>query len=152
MKDADVLPVVLAEWQHQEILASQIQPTWTKDAVAQEQHVVVVLAGPPGSGKSTLVTLLKAVLDQRGGGVWICRDLYKNFHPAYAELLQRDDRIAGVQVRPDVLRWQAEVEEHVRRRRFDAVLETPLADPEQARAWHAAGFRIEVVVLAAAEP
>ena len=60
-----------------------------------------------------------------------------------------------MQVRPDVLRWQAEVEEHVRRRRFDAVLETPLADPEQARAttraWHAASFRIEVVVLAAAE-
>ncbi|MFD3931756.1 zeta toxin family protein [Streptomyces sp. NPDC058614] len=155
MKDADVIPVVLAAGQHADILASRILPAWTRNAVTQERPVVVLIAGPPGSGKTTLADLLQAVLDRRGGAVRICRDQYKAPHPEYGGLMQRDDRVAGVQVRPDVLRWQAEVEEYVRRRRFDAVVETPLADAQEARAtaraYRAAGFRIEVVVLAAAE-
>ncbi|MFJ3950935.1 zeta toxin family protein [Streptomyces libani] len=38
----------------------------------------------------------------------------------------------------------------MRRRRLDAVVETPLADPEQARAYRAAGYRIELGSLATA--
>ncbi|MFC9653999.1 MULTISPECIES: zeta toxin family protein [unclassified Streptomyces] len=148
------MPVVLAEGQHEEILASQILPTWTTGAVTQEQPVVVLVAGPPGSGKSTLCALLLAVLDQRGGAVLIGRDLYKSAHPEYAALLASDERTAGVRTRPDVLRWQAEVEEYVRARRFDAVVETPRADPQEvratARAFRAAGYRVEVVALAVA--
>ncbi|WP_327359839.1 zeta toxin family protein [Streptomyces sp. NBC_01304] len=145
--------MTLPDGQHQDILANVILPAWTTNAVAQEQPVVVLVAGPPGSGKSTLCTLLKAVLDQRGGAVLIDRDVYKAAHPRYAGLLRSDDRTAGVRVRSDVLRWQAEVEEHVRARRFDAVLETPdpAAAPAAARAFRDSGFRVEVVVLAAAE-
>ncbi|MGW8730538.1 zeta toxin family protein [Streptomyces sp. NPDC055808] len=154
MKDEDVVPVVMSQEQHDEILASQILPTWTKGAVRQEQPVVLVVAGPPGSGKSTLCALLMAVLDQRGGSVLVGRDLYKGAHPQYAALLRDDERTAGVRVRPDVLRWQAEVEEHVRRNRFDAVVETPLADPDESRAmalvYRSAGYRVELVVVAEA--
>ncbi|MFE4873899.1 zeta toxin family protein [Streptomyces sp. NPDC056682] len=57
-------------------------------------------------------------------------------------------------MRPDVLRWQAEVEAFVRHNRFDAVVETPLADPDEARtmtlAYRAAGYRVELLVLAEA--
>ncbi|MHA4818779.1 zeta toxin family protein [Streptomyces aculeolatus] len=151
MKDADVLPVVLPKLEHEEILTSQILPAWTEGAASQEQPVVVLVGGPPGSGKSTACQLLKETLDRRGGAVLIGRDLYKSAHPAYRRLLCSDDRTAGVKVRPDVLRWQAEVEEFVRGRRFDAVVETPVIDPEQARAYRGAGYRVEVVVLAEAE-
>ncbi|MGW2748089.1 zeta toxin family protein [Streptomyces sp. NPDC001450] len=151
MKDADVVPVVLPEHEHEEILVSQILPAWTKNAVPQEQPVVVLVAGPPGSGKSTACQVLKAMLDRRGGAVLIGRDIYKSVHPSYGRLLRSDDRTAGVKVRPDVLRWQAEVEEYVRGQRFDALVETPVVDPEQARAYRGAGYRVEVVVLAEAE-
>ncbi|MFD0287639.1 zeta toxin family protein [Streptomyces lutosisoli] len=151
MKDADVRPVVLPEAEHEEILASQILPACTTGAVPQEQPVVVLVGGPPGSGKSTACQVLKKMLDRRGGAVLIGPDLYKSAHPAYRRLLRSDDRTAGVKVRPDVLRWQAEVEEYVRGQRFDAVVETPPADPEQARAYREAGYRVEVVVLAEAE-
>ncbi|MFJ2833589.1 zeta toxin family protein [Streptomyces sp. NPDC087263] len=151
MKDADVAPVELPEHHHEEILASQILPAWTKDAVPQDQPVAVLVGGPAGSGKSTACQVLKAVLDRRGGAVLIGPDLYKSDHPAYQSLLQSDDRTAGVRVRPDVLRWQAEVEEYVRGRRFDALVETPVVDPEQARAYQDAGYRVEVVVLAESE-
>ncbi|MFI1734976.1 zeta toxin family protein [Streptomyces acidicola] len=151
MKDADVVPVVLPEPEHKKILTSQILPAHTKDAVPQEQPVVVLVGGPPGSGKSTACQVLKEMLDRRGGAVLIGRDLYKSAHPAYRRLLRSDDRTAGVRVRPDVLRWQAEVEEYVRGQRFDAVVETPVVDPEQARAYREAGCHVEVVVVAEAD-
>lgn len=151
MKDSDVVPVVLTEEQHTAILASQILPRWTSDAVPQRQPVLVLVAGLPGSGKSTACEVLKAVLDRRGGAVLIGRDLYKSDHPKYRRLLRSDERTAGVRVRPDVLRWQAEVEEYVRKQRFDAVSEIPVADPEHVRAFRKSGYRVEVVVLAEAE-
>ncbi|MFI6658189.1 zeta toxin family protein [Streptomyces sp. NPDC050523] len=151
MKDADVRPVVLPEPEHEEILTSQILPAWTKSAVPQKQPVVVLVGGPPGSGKSTACQVLKEILDRRGGSVLIGPDLYKSAHPAYKRLLRSDDRTAGVKVRPDVRRWQAEVEEYVRGQRFDAVVETPDVDPDQARAYREAGCRVEVVVVAEAE-
>ncbi|MGW6706125.1 zeta toxin family protein [Streptomyces sp. NPDC054956] len=155
MRDEDVVPVALTERRHNEILATEILPTWTAQAVPQSQPVVIVVAGPAGAGKSRLCELLLAVLARRGGAVLIGRDLYKKAHPQYAELMREDDLTAGVRVRPDVLRWQAEVEAYVRRRRFDAVLEAPIADLAEAiattRTWRTAGYRVEVVALATSE-
>ncbi|MFJ3728557.1 zeta toxin family protein [Streptomyces sp. NPDC090045] len=155
MRDEDVVPVTLAERQHEEILVTEILPTWTKHAVPQDQPVVLVVAGPAGSGKSYLCDLLLAVLSRRGGAVLIGRDLYKKAHPQYDALMRSDDLTAGVRVRPDVLRWQAEVEAYVRLERFDAVLEAPIADLAEAiataRVWRAAGYRVEVVALATSE-
>ncbi|MFC8015780.1 zeta toxin family protein [Streptomyces cinereoruber] len=151
MTDADVVPVVLSEREHEEILVSQILPAWTSDAVPQEQPVTVLVAGPPGSGKSTVCQVLKTVLDRRGGSVLIGRDLYKSAHPSYKRLLDSDDRTAGVRVRPDVLRWQAEVERFVLADGFDALVESPVVDPGQVRAHRAAGRRVEVVVVVESE-
>lgn len=155
MRDEDVVPIVLDEGQHEQILRTEILPTWTRDAVPQDQPVVIVVAGPAGAGKSRLCKLLLAVLARRGGAVLIGRDLYKKAHPQYDDLMRDDDLTAGVRVRPDVLRWQAEVEAHVRREGFDAVLEAPIADLAEAiattRTWRTAGYRIEVVALATSE-
>ncbi|MFD9861906.1 zeta toxin family protein [Streptomyces alboflavus] len=153
--ETDVVPAVLPEDQHEDILTTLILPTWTKSAVAQDRPVVVFIAGQPGSGKSGLADLVHEVLNRRGGAVRVGSDLYKALHPAYAALMASDDRAAGVTVRPDTRRWQAEVEEYVRRHGFDAVVETALADPADFRAtaaaYRQAGHRIEVVVLATPE-
>ncbi|MGP3691075.1 zeta toxin family protein [Streptomyces sp. IBSNAI002] len=136
-------------------MLTEILPTWTKDAVPQDQPVAVIVAGPAGSGKSELCDLLLAVLARRGGAVLIGRDLYKRAHPLYDGLMRSDDRTAGVRTRPDVLRWQAEVEAYARSRRFDVVLEEPVADVEEAcskaRSYRADGYRVELVALAVAE-
>ncbi len=155
MRDEDIVPVELDEDQHEAILTSQILPAWTRGAVPQDHPVVVIVAGPAGSGKSALCDLLLEVLGRRGGAVLIGRDLYKKAHPLYDTLMRADDRTAGVRVRPDVLRWQAEVEAYARSQRFDVVLEEPVADIDEAcakaRGYRGDGYRVELVALAVAE-
>lgn len=80
---------------------------------------------------------------------------YKGEHRDYADLLTADVRSAGVKVRTDTRRWQADVEDHVREQGFDAVVESALADPQEfradARAYRRSGHRIEIVALATAQ-
>ncbi|WP_432128078.1 zeta toxin family protein [Streptomyces sp. bgisy082] len=144
----------LDEGGHQRVLAEHL-PLWTAGAVPQEHPVVVVVAGQPGAGKTTFADLVQAALTRRGGAVRVCRDLYKNAHRAYGTFLAADIRTAGVRVRPDTSRWQAGVEEYVRACRFDAVVESALADAGEFRvssaAYRRSGHRIEVVVVATAE-
>ncbi|MFJ2419950.1 zeta toxin family protein [Streptomyces brevispora] len=154
-RDEDIVPVELSEEPHRAILTAEILPAWTRGAVPQDRPVVVIVAGPAGSGKSHLCDFLLAVLNRRGRAVLIGRDLYKRAHPLYADLMRSNDRTAGVRTRPDVLRWQAEVEAYTRSRRFDVVLEEPVADVEEAcakaRSYRADGYRVELVALATAE-
>ncbi|MCZ4101075.1 zeta toxin family protein [Streptomyces sp. H39-C1] len=150
------MAVVLPDEEHRHILTTVILPTWAKDAAPQKRPVAVFVAGPPGSGKTEVADLVHEALSRRGGAVRISSDLYKTCHPGYAALLVTDDRKAGIAVRPDTRRWQAEVELHARQNRFDVVVETALADPPEAfRAtaltYRQAGYRIEVAVVATAE-
>ncbi|MET9646274.1 zeta toxin family protein [Streptomyces syringium] len=155
VSEKDVGPIALSDEENLDVLNRLILPTWTKDAVFQERPVVVLIAGQPGSGKTFLADLLYAVLNRRGGAVRIGSDLYKALHRHYDELLAEDVRTAGVKVRRDTRRWQAAVEAHVRANRFDAVVETALADPDETRtaaaAYRQAGYRVEIMALAVPE-
>lgn len=155
VRDADVEPAVLSEGRHRDVFLEWILPRAVSGAVHQDKPVTVFVAGQPGSGKSTVSALIHRVLGQRGGAVLVSSDLYKRWHPQYPALMAEDDRTAGVKVRPTVRRWQAEVEEHARSNRFDTVVETALADPEEFRtvvaAYRRAGYRVEVAVLATPE-
>jgi hypothetical protein len=93
-----------------------------------------------------------AALDRRGGAVRISSDLHKDAHRYYQALVaddadRRNQRAAG-----HAALGQTEVGAYVRELRFDAVVETSLADLAdfrvQASAYRQAGYRIEFVVLA----
>ncbi|MGW6571967.1 zeta toxin family protein [Streptomyces sp. NPDC054945] len=154
MTVSTVSAVPLGEAEHLQILAACL-PQWTAGGVPQDRPVLVIVAGQPGSGKSTVAELLHAALSARGGAVRISSDLYKSAHRKYARLREWDVRTAGTGVRADTRRWQAEVEAYARSARLDVVLELALADPAEIRAvsavYRAAGYRIELVVLAVAE-
>ncbi|GGY79032.1 ATP/GTP-binding protein [Streptomyces omiyaensis] len=138
-----------------ELLAEVIAPKLLAGAVAQEHPVVVFVAGQAGSGKTLVMDLVHAALEQRGGAVRVDRDGYKALHPHYSTFLAEDVRTAGVRVRPETYRWQAEVEALARSSRFDVVAEEALADPAGWLAtlavYRTAGYRVEVVALAVPE-
>ncbi|MET8755213.1 zeta toxin family protein [Streptomyces sp. NPDC004667] len=155
MRDEDVVPVVLAERQHEEVRVTEILPTWTRHATLQDRPVVVFVAGQAGSGKTLVMDLVHAALEQRGGAVRVERDAYKALHPDYQRFLAEDVRTAGVRVRGETYRWQAELEARARAGRYDVVVEEALADPAgwlaSAAVYRAAGYRVEVVALAVPE-
>ncbi|MFE5097027.1 zeta toxin family protein [Streptomyces sp. NPDC056638] len=138
-----------------ELLAEVILPKLTAGAVTQERPVVVFVAGQAGSGKTLVMDLVQAALEQRGGAVRVDRDAYKAVHPDYANFLAEDVRTAGVRVRPETYWWQAEVEARARAARYDVVAEEAVADAAEwmatVAAYRAAGYRIEVVALAVPE-
>ncbi|MFF6888634.1 zeta toxin family protein [Streptomyces sp. NPDC012421] len=144
----------LARAEHQRVLATCL-PGWVGNAVPQDRPVVVFVVGQPGAGKTEAADLVHAALNRRGGAVRVGRDLYKSAHPRYTELLGSDVRVAGAAVRPDTAGWQDAVEQLVRAQGFDAVVESALADADEARAASAAyrrsGYRIEFVVVATSE-
>ncbi|MFG2979245.1 zeta toxin family protein [Streptomyces sp. NPDC048331] len=149
------VPEGLSEAEIRQILTDVLLPTSTAGAVPQDRPVVVVVAGPPGSGKSTAADIIHTVLQCRGGAVRIGSDLYKRAHRKYETLLERDVRTAGAGVRPVTRWWQAEIEAYARAARLDVVVELALADTAEARAasalYRAAGYRVELVVLAVAD-
>ncbi|MEV4975979.1 zeta toxin family protein [Streptomyces scopuliridis] len=138
-----------------EILARVIVPELTAAAVVQQHPVVVFVLGQAGSGKTFVMDLVHAALEQRGGAVRVDRDAYKAVHPHYAGFLVENVRTAGVRVRPETYRWQAEAEAHARAGRYDVVAEEALADPAgwlaSVAAYRQAGYRVEVVALAVPE-
>lgn len=150
-----LVPAVLTDERHRELLVTTILPDVAKEATARTFPVAVFIAGQPGVGKSTFADLVHHALAHRGGAVRISSDDYKQAHPCYPAFLAVDDRSAGVRTRPDTRRWQAEVEDYTRRHRLHAVIETALADPEDARtaldAYRRAGHRVELAVLAVPE-
>ncbi|MFG2887592.1 zeta toxin family protein [Streptomyces sp. NPDC048297] len=137
------------------LLTEVTVPKATAGAVAQEHPVAVFVAGQAGSGKTLVMDLVHAALASRGGAVRVERDAYKAVHPQYAGFLKEDVRTAGVRVRPETYRWQAELEAHARAHRYDVVAEEALGAPAAFRAavaaYRRAGYRIEFVALAVPE-
>ncbi|MFF8868042.1 zeta toxin family protein [Streptomyces sp. NPDC015139] len=130
-------------------------PGAARTATSQVKPIVVFVAGQAGSGKTLVMDVVHAALDRRGGALRVERDAYKTVHPHYSGFLTEDVRTAGVRVRPETYRWQAEVEAQARRHRYDVVAEEALADPVAFKgtlaAYRQAGYRIEVVALAVPE-
>lgn len=136
----------------EEVLTGTVLPNVLAGAVPQPQPVVVYVLGQAGSGKTTVIDVVHAALAARGGAVRVDRDTFKALHPHYNRYVSEDVRTAGVRVRPETYRWLAAVKARVRECRYDAVVEEPLARPDDFLASlvadRQAGFRVEIVVLA----
>ncbi|MFF3159583.1 zeta toxin family protein [Streptomyces sp. NPDC057910] len=138
------------------VLTTAVLPEVMRGVVPEQSHpVVVFVVGQPGSGKTLVAEVVHSALSRRGGAARVDHDQYKVHHPHYLGFLAEDVRTAGVRVRPETYQWQTDVEARVRAGRCDAVVETPLARPDAARAslavYRRAGYRIEIVALAVPE-
>ncbi|MDX2748290.1 zeta toxin family protein [Streptomyces sp. NRRL_B-2557] len=131
------------------ILSIRILPEFLSRAASSARPRVLIVAGAPGSGKTTVVDRLQPFMVS--GAVRICADLLKDVHPAYAPALAADERRAGLAVRADTRRWAQELAARARLLRADTVEEIALSDPQSMRrlsvAYRIAGYRIHLLVL-----
>ncbi|MET9847853.1 zeta toxin family protein [Streptomyces ossamyceticus] len=131
------------------ILSTRILPAFLSHAAPSARPRVLVVAGAPGSGKTTAADRLQPLMIPHA--VRICSDLLKAEHPGYAPALASDEHHAGLVVRADTRRWAQALAARARLLGADTVEETALDDPQALRllseAYRLAGYRIHLLVL-----
>ena len=114
---------LLPESENQRIFRDRIVRDLMSDRTPQQVPTVVFLVGQPGAGKSRVGDMIGAVLNKRGGFVDVDSDLYKPFHPAYTELMARDDTLMAAFTRADGRAWMAQAHQYVRDHKLNAVIQ-----------------------------
>jgi UDP-N-acetylglucosamine kinase len=145
---------LLSEADNERIFRERIVPDRIA-GTAQDDPVVVFVAGQPGDGKASITAQVKAVLAERGRPVVLSAPALEAYHPRLYEPITDDPTTADRYVEADGLRWLARAEDLAIRQRYDVIVETELVDPEafgaSARAFKAAGYHVEVVIVAVHE-
>ena len=113
--------------------------------------VGVVFGGQPGSGKSRLIDVTLAALGHAGGAVAIVGDDLRSYHPAYAGLLEEDDRTAAFYTDADAGAWVEKSVAYAIRARVNVVIEGTMRDPAKValtmQLLRSHGYRVEAHVL-----
>lgn len=133
------------------IFREDIAPMLLSGYAPQDNPVVTVLMAQPGAGKSRFAYDIREALDAGGGVVEVDSDLYKPFHPDYAELMATDDQNMAAAIGPDGRAWMAQVQEYVRANRLHAIVHETAQNPDftlaTLQAYRATGFGAVVVAL-----
>ncbi|RST19624.1 zeta toxin protein [Streptomyces sp. WAC05374] len=144
---AEVERYRLPEEENQRIFHERIVPDLLEGRASHETPTVVFLVGQPDAGKSRVTELVATALNQHGGFVDVDSDLYKPYHPAYAELMAQDDTLMAAYTRADGRAWMAQAEQYVRDHGLHAIIQETSQDAhaleDKMRAYRQAGARIE---------
>lgn len=137
--------------ENERIFRDEIVPSRLARFEPREQPVLVVLMAQPGAGKSAHAARVRAELAAEGGAVEVDSDLYKPFHPHYAELMATDDQKMAAATRADGRAWMTQAQEHVRSQRLNAIFHETAQDPQESlatlAAYREAGYDIAVLAL-----
>ncbi|MQY24995.1 hypothetical protein NRB56_05490 [Nocardia sp. RB56] len=137
----------LARGDHQWVFSNKIVPELYGNLTAAAVPTAVIVSGPPGSGKTTVI---RRLCSERPRAVVIDPELLFAYHPRAWDLTLADDPRAGDVVMWDALGWTTLAAEHVSRARADILLElTSDRDTEEFAALLGdQGYRVEVQVMA----
>ncbi|MEU1121852.1 MULTISPECIES: zeta toxin family protein [unclassified Streptomyces] len=145
-------PYRLTEAENRRVFAEHIAPDLLTGQEPQRQPTTVVLLGQQGAGKTRISAVIAEQLSGRGGYVDLDSDLYKSYHPAYAELMRLDDQEMARHIGPDARQWTHQARALAQANRVNILAHDTAGDPEFSagllREYRAEGpRRIEVVAL-----
>jgi hypothetical protein len=150
----DVESYQLSADDNDRVFLRDIIPTELEPVPPQEQPVAVFLIGQPGAGKSATADEIRDVFGD-GGFVEVDSDIYKAYHPRYAEILRMDDKLMAAAIGPDGRAWMAKVQDYVRAHRLNALVHEIAQNPDYlvatAKKYRDAGYQVAVIVLAVPE-
>jgi hypothetical protein len=145
----------LSEDEHQAIFDRRIKPEIFATAKTVDRPVAVIFGGQPGSGKSAAVDAAVQSLAGRGGAVQVIGDDLRPYHPAYASLMQRDDKTAAFYTDRDSGRWVEKSIAYAKEHRLNLVIEGTMRSPavvaDTMKGLRQAGYEIDARALAVNE-
>lgn len=120
-----------------------------------ERPTAVVLAGQPGSGKTSISAEAADRLERIGGHVLVSADVAREYLPNYSALAATDPANASRLTQDDAGRLAQLIGEEAIARRFNVVIDGTLRDPEAAEGsitqLRGAGYRTELHALAVSD-
>ncbi|KAI1877909.1 uncharacterized protein JN550_000091 [Neoarthrinium moseri] len=142
--DRDIVPAELGSLGSSKTTDGNIKP------------VAVFVVGQTGAGKTRTAPAIKVVMQShRGQPAHFIADTYKTYHPAYPRLVVEAPALASPATGTDARRWLAMAAEHAIGRGIDVLLESACRNPadfaDLAQAFHDAGYRVEVAIMAVPE-
>ncbi|MEV0749850.1 zeta toxin family protein [Streptomyces sp. NPDC050273] len=163
MSQQDIARYQLPPDENRRIFASDIVPDHLTGPTPQGPATAVFLLGQPGAGKTRVAQLVAEALDARGGFVDVDSDLYKPYHPQYAQLMAEDDRLMTLYTGHDGRVWMRQAQQFVRGedplsggQKLNALVQEIAMDPqflaETMQKYRDVGTRIETLVLAVSQP
>lgn len=93
----DVESYQLSADDNERVFLRDIIPSELEPVSPQEQPVAVFLIGQPGAGKSATADEIRDVFGD-SGFVEVDSDIYKAYHPRYAEILRMDDKLMAAAI------------------------------------------------------
>ncbi|MBF5001538.1 zeta toxin family protein [Nocardia sp. BSTN01] len=140
--------------EHATVFENRIAPETLARLQTSEQPIAVIVAGQPGSGKTTTLRHLYRNWDG-AAPAFIDPELYLAYHPRSWDLVLADDAQAGDIVMGDALGWAAMAVELAIQHHSDVLLEVGTNLPDDANAFatvfQEAGYRVEVELMAVPE-
>ncbi|MEV8372768.1 zeta toxin family protein [Kribbella sp. NPDC056861] len=118
--------------------------------ISQLRPVVVIVAGQPGDGSAVVAALAQDALDRRGGSVVVGPDRYLPHHPDFHRVMS-DQPTDGRELASAGRRWAASAAAYACSKRFDVVLQDADDVEHSARQFRAAGYQVEVAIVAVPE-
>ncbi|AYA17996.1 zeta toxin protein [Streptomyces alfalfae] len=141
----------LSSAENERIFRERIVPDLLQGRTPHETPTIVFLIGQPGAGKSRVTEMMAAQLNRHGGFVDVDSDLYKPYHPAYAELMAQDDTLMAAYTRADGRAWMAQAEQYVRDHGLHAIIQETSQNAEavehKMRSYRESGARIEALFM-----
>ncbi|KAH6694125.1 zeta toxin family protein [Plectosphaerella plurivora] len=151
-----ILPIDTAkEIFNTEILPAEFTSLQPSPLTDSQPPLAVLIVGQTGAGKTRHAPPILSALTsvRRAPPAHFIADTYKTYHPSYQKLASGPSPAhASPATGPDARRWLLMAAHHAASLRLDVLLESACRHPDDfaqlAAAFHAAAYRVEVVVLA----
>jgi UDP-N-acetylglucosamine kinase len=144
----------LSEKEHEKIFCD-IQEDVLSDTETQEQPVIIILGGQPGSGKSRLTEIAKESVFGNKPVAVINGDDYRIYHPQATEIYEQHDKKFAELTDPDVRKWTPQLLESAVNGRRDIVFEATMRNKEPLMSTietlKEKGYRVGIMVMAVNE-
>ncbi|MFF3256464.1 zeta toxin family protein [Actinacidiphila glaucinigra] len=144
-------PYQLTKADNRRIFLADIVPDQLAGREPQQEPTVVVLLGQQGAGKTRTSQAIAQRLNERGGFVDLDSDLYKPYHPRYAELMTEDDQLMALHVGPDAREWTHQARTHALENRLNVLAHDTAGDARFSAdllpRYRQAQYRVELVAL-----
>ena len=139
---------ILSEQEREKIFNERIAPSFLANAVSSEQPVAIIFGGQPGSGKSSLIRMIKEIKTDFSV---INGDDLRGYHPNMYELLKQDEKNASDLVQADCNFWIEKLIALAAKNKANIIIEGTMRRPAvplaTAQMLKKEGYQVEACVV-----